>query len=107
LSRSRSEAAFLAGLDECQDVGVVEPGGDRDLAKEALDADGAGERRVQQLDRNRAAEPDIGSEEHRRHSALAELALDGVPAGEDGLEPSQELGADVRGSHVSLGQLHP
>src|SRR2546425_2336212 len=48
------EAVGLAGVDQRQDVGVVEASGNLDLAEEPLRAERAGQLGVQNLDRDGA-----------------------------------------------------
>ena len=80
------EALGLAGVEQRQDVRVLEPGGDADLAGEPLGAQGGGELGAEHLDRDLAIVLEVISQEHGRHAALAELALDAVGGAESLLE---------------------
>jgi hypothetical protein len=86
-------AAVLADVQDRDDVVVVELGGGAGLAQEPLAVDSAGgERRLERLDRDLAAEPRVLGEVHRAHPALAELAEHEVLA-----DPRRErVGAGVR-----------
>ena len=57
---------------------MAEVGGGLDLAEEALPADGGRELGLEHLDRDLAAVLQVLGEVHRRHPALAELALDAI-----------------------------
>ena len=70
---------------------VLEPGGELDLALEAVDAHAGGELGRQHLDDDLAAERGARREEDARHAAAAELALDGVCVTEREPEPVDEL----------------
>src|SRR5207248_2547273 len=72
-----------------QDVGVLQPGGDLDLAQEPLGAEGRREVRVQDLDRDRPMVLQVLREEHRRHAPATQLPLDRVAVG-DGLTQGVE-----------------
>ena len=61
---------------------MVEPGGELDLAVEALGGDRGGELGGQQLERHRAGVAEVFIQVDRRHAALAELALEAVAGGE-------------------------
>jgi len=69
-----------AGIDQREDVRMVEPGGNGDLTEKPLRAERSGELLTQDLDRYRPVVPLIVREIHRRHPAAAELPLDAVPA---------------------------
>ena len=67
--------------------------GDRlDLAQEPLGADDGGELGPQHLDGDLAAVLEVVGEVDRRHAALAELALDAVAVGDQGLQPVNGVG---------------
>ena len=57
---------------------VLEPGGELDLAQEALGAERIGELGVEHLERDRAVVPEVLREPDRGHAAAAELALERV-----------------------------
>ena len=71
-----------AGIEHWNDVGMLEPGGETDLAEEAVHADRTGELGVEHLDRHRAVESVVARQPHRCHAASAQLALNRVPVAE-------------------------
>ena len=85
-------AGGLARVVDGQDVRVLQPGGEADLALEALGAERVGQLGVQHLERDGAVVPDVVREIDRRHAAAAELALDRVVAGETCLKLSARVG---------------
>jgi len=76
------EAAGLARVVKLKDVRVMETRGDPDLAEKAVRADGGGEVRAEDLDRNGAVVPPIVREIDGRHPTATKLALDMVPLGQ-------------------------
>ena len=78
------ESVGFAGVVHRQDVRVAEPGGDPDLAEEALAQLGA-ELGVEHLEGNRAVVPQVVRKIDRRHAAPTELAIHAVaiPDGRD------------------------
>ena len=70
----------LAGGQQRHDVGMVQRGGDLDLEPEAVGADTAGQLGREHLDHDLSPERPLGRQEHARHAATPELALDGVDA---------------------------
>ena len=62
--------------------GLLQPGGDPDLAHEPLRTQPLGELRRKQLDDHFPPERGFLSEEDARHAATAELMLERVGAGE-------------------------
>ena len=75
-----------------QDVGMGELGGDLDFAEEALGPQGLSQLGTQHLEGNPAVVLQVLREEDDGHSAVAELALDAVAAGETSLQPAQQIG---------------
>jgi hypothetical protein len=69
-----------------QNVRVLEPGDELDLALEALRTEGGGDLGVEDLERDRAVVPQIMGEVDDSHPTTSELALDAVAVGQDGLE---------------------
>ncbi len=65
-----------------EDVRVVEPGGDSDLAQEALRANCVGELGVEDLERERPVMPKILSQVNRGHTPAPELPLNLIAVGE-------------------------
>ena len=76
----------LAGVVERQNVRVVEPAGDGDLAQEPLGTERGGEVGPEHLQGDRPVLPGVVAEVHRGPPAAPELALDRVPAGERRLQ---------------------
>ena len=68
----------LAGVVDREDVGMLEPGGEPDLALEALGAERGGELGMEHLERDRAVVPEVLGEVDRGHAPAAELALERV-----------------------------
>jgi hypothetical protein len=64
-----------------QDMRVVEPGGEPDLAQEALRAEGVSQLRVQDLERDGTVMLEIMREVDRGHPPAPELALKHVAVG--------------------------
>ncbi len=71
-------ARGLARVVDRQDVRVLQPGGELDLALEALGAQRAREIGVQHLERDRPVVPQVLGEEDGGHAAPPELALEPV-----------------------------
>ena len=86
------EAVGVARVDQAEDMGVLEPGGDLDLAGEPLGAERGGQLGAQDLHRHLAVVLQVLGEIHGRHAALAELALDAVAGGEGRLQSGDQLG---------------
>jgi hypothetical protein len=85
-------ARVLPRVVHPQDVGVLEPGGEPDLALEAFGAERDGEIAVEDLERHRAIVAAVVREVHRGHAAAAELALDAVALGERRAKPFARTG---------------
>ena len=68
----------LARVVDRNDVGVLQPGRELDLAKEALGAHPVRRYGIEDLERDLAVVAEIPGEPDRRHAALAQSALDGV-----------------------------
>jgi hypothetical protein len=71
-------ACRLARIVNREDVRMLQPGGELDLALEPLGTQRVGEIGVQDLKRDRPVVPEILREEDRGHPAPAELTLDPV-----------------------------
>jgi hypothetical protein len=78
----RRQPLRLARVVQGHDVRVREPCGYLDLAQQALRAEGGGEIRPQDLDGDLPVVAHVFGQEHGRHAARAELALDHVAIGE-------------------------
>ena len=79
-------AGGLARVVDGEDVRVLQPGGELDLALEALGAERVGQVGVQHLERDRPVVPQVLGEEDRGHAAPPELALEGVGCGKRRLQ---------------------
>ena len=64
------EGIGRAGVEQRQDVRVLQVGGRLDLAEEPVGADDRGQLRPQDLDRDLAVVLEVLGEVHRRHAAL-------------------------------------
>ena len=76
--RKPEPACGLAGVVDGENVGVLETGGEPDLPKKALGAEGGGQLGVQHLQGDGAVVPQVAREVHGGHAATAELALERV-----------------------------
>jgi len=84
------EAGGLAGVEEGEDVGVLELGGGGDLLHEPLGAQDRGEVGFQDLERDLALVPEVLGEIDRGHAALAQLALQPVAVDQRRVQPLRE-----------------
>jgi hypothetical protein len=66
-------------------------GGDVDLARETLRADGHGEVGVKDFEGDGAAMLQVLGKENRRHSTVSELPLDGISPDQGGLQPFEDI----------------
>jgi hypothetical protein len=71
-------------------VGVLQRGGDLDLAEEALAAQRGGQLGLEHLEGDAPTVLEVLGEEDDRHAALAELALDAVAVADCGRELLEE-----------------
>jgi hypothetical protein len=78
-------APGFTGVVQRQNVRVAEPGGDLDLAEEAVRAERSAQLGTEHLQGNRPVQLEIGREIHRSHPTTAELAGDRVTVGEGGV----------------------
>lgn len=72
----------LSGVEDREDVGMLQAGREPDLALESLGADREGDFRKQHLERHGSVVTRFMREVHRRHAATPELALDAVSLAE-------------------------
>ena len=77
---------------------MLQRGGGPDLGDEPLGADGGGQLRLEDLDRDLPIVLQVLGEEHRGHPSFAQLAFDPVTIGEERGEP---LGDVSHGARVS------
>jgi hypothetical protein len=87
----------LTGVVKGQDMGVLQRGGDLDLAEEPLAAERGGELRLEDLERDQPVMLEVFGQEDDGHAAVAELALDPVAIA-DGCGELLEEGHDQAGS---------
>ena len=85
-------AVGIARIEHGEDVGVLQPGGELDLAEEAVGPERRGELGVEHLERDRAVVLDVLRQEHRGHPTAAELALERVAAAQAFLKLRAEVG---------------
>ena len=84
-------------------MGVLQLCGDPDLAEKTLAADRRGKLRPEHLDRDLPLMPDVLRQVHRRHPALAQLALERVPVRKRGKEAGRDVGHE---RNVGVGRGH-
>ena len=72
------QVALRSGGEQRDDMGVLQRGGQPDLALESLGAHARGQLGRQHFHHNLPAEPHFLGEEDTTHTAAAELALDAV-----------------------------
>ena len=89
------QAAGLAGIEQRQDMRVLQVGGDPDLTQEAIDPEHGGELGAQHLHGDVTVVLEIPGAVHGRHAAGAELAIDGVVLREGRLETLPHVGHGV------------
>src|SRR5256884_6933105 len=75
-----------------QDVGVLQPGRNLDLAQEPLGAEGRRQLRVQDLDRHRPVVLQIVGQEHGGHAAASQLPLHRVAVSEGFAQGVEQVG---------------
>ena len=75
-------AVGLARVVDRADVRVLQAGGRRDLAAEALGVDRERDVAAEQLEGDRTVVPEVEREVHRGHAAAAQLALELVASAE-------------------------
>ncbi len=86
------EAACVARVVQRQDVGVLQTGGDLDLAQKALRAHRHGQLWAQHFERDGSIMFQVTGEIHRGHSAMAEFAVDRVAPMQRGLQTGEQVG---------------
>ena len=84
--REVREPVRVAGGEQRHDVRMLQPRREGDLTPEPLERHVAGHLVRQHLDHDLAIERHVGRDEHARHPAAAELALEGVGAAQGRLE---------------------
>ncbi len=76
------KSARHARVDQREDVGMIEAGGDRDLTQESIGAERGGDLRSQHLEGDRPIVLQVMREIDGRHAAAPQLPLDAVSARE-------------------------
>jgi len=82
---ARERRGNLTGIDERQDVGMLEMGGDADFTEEPFGAQRCGELRAYHLDRDCAVVLEVVGKPDYGHATAAELPLEAVAIGQGGL----------------------
>jgi hypothetical protein len=95
------EAVRLAGVDEGEDVGMIEPRRDLDLGEEPLGTEHGAELGAKDLEGDVAVELAVAGEVDDRHATGAELALDDVAVVERSC--NQGGGVVAHGANVGVG----
>jgi hypothetical protein len=94
-------AVGLAGIDEPEDVRVLQGGDGLDLTEEPLGADHGGQLGLQDLDGDVAVMLEVFGQIDRGHPTLPELPLDAVAVGKrrrEGVEPQHAHGRSQSGA---------
>ena len=86
------ESVGLPRVEEGEDVGVLEIGGQLDLGQEPLGADDRRELGAEEFQRDPPVVAEVLGQEDGGHAAGADLALDPVAVGQGELEPGLRLG---------------
>jgi hypothetical protein len=86
------ETGGVAGVEHGEDVGMLQPGRDLDLAGEPLGTEGRRELGAEHLDRHLAAVADIFGEIDGGHPSRSDLAGQNVSAREGGLQAVERVG---------------
>lgn len=86
------EAPLAPGVEEREDVRVLELRGGRDLPEEAFRPQQCREFGAEHLDRDPAVMPEVRGEEDRRHATGADRAVDLVAIAKGGLQLGERVG---------------
>ena len=86
------ESVGRAGIEQRQDVRMLQRRRRLDLLHEPLGAEHRGELGLEELERDLAIVLQVGAQIHRRHAALTEMALDAVAAREGRVQAVGLLG---------------
>ena len=84
-----------AGVENGEDVRVIQAGGQADLALEAFRSERRRQLGVEQLERYRAIVAQVAREVDGRHSAAPKLALDEVSIGQRRFKAIQDIGHEA------------
>ena len=88
-------ARGVAGVEDRENVRVLQAGGDADLAEEAVRTQGRCELGVDNLERDGAVVAKVAREVNRGHAAPPELALDRVAVGQGGSKVVEGVGQQI------------
>jgi len=90
--REPEPAAGFAGVEDRENVRMLEPGGEADLALEPVGTERGGQRGMEHLERHRAVVLEVLREEDRGHAPAPELALEGVAGAQAFLKLRAQVG---------------
>jgi hypothetical protein len=90
------EAVRLAGVDQAENVGMLQAGGGLDLAEEPVHADDSAQLRMQDLDGDLAVVLQVLGEIHGGHAALTKLAVETVTVAQRRGEAARDRRAQLR-----------
>jgi hypothetical protein len=91
------EAGGFPGVEQRQDVGVIQAGGELDFAEEPVGAEHGRQLGMQHLDRHPPLVLQVLRQVHRGHAPAAQLTLDGVAISQGGAETKVEIGHRLSG----------
>ena len=77
-------------------MGMLQPGGELDLAEEAVRPQCGREVGMEDLERDRTVVPEVAGQKDRGHAPTAELALDRVPVAQSVAQQGQRVYVGVR-----------
>jgi hypothetical protein len=86
------EAAGLTGIVQCQNVGMLKPGGDSDFTEEAVGTDRCGQLGAENLDGDGPIVSGVMGQINGGHAALADQALDGIAPFERSTQLVERIG---------------
>ncbi len=88
----KHDACHLTGVEQRQDVRMLQIGRGANLAQEPLGAEDGGEFRLEDLERHAPVVAHVVREIDRRHPAGPELALDAIAVGEGVAKVGERVG---------------
>ncbi len=89
----------------CQDVGVLEPGAELDLAEEAVGAQGSREVGMENLEGHGAVVAEVLGQVDGGHAAPTELALDAVATSQGVTQSARQIGHGAPGCGCAFGRM--
>jgi hypothetical protein len=84
-------AVRVAGIENGEDVGVLQAGGDPDLLEKPLRADEPGELVPDNFEGDRTSVPEVLHQVDHGHAATAQLALEPIPLGQGRSQSRQRI----------------